>query len=103
MLGNSHPMMEKLLPLWSDRFGSNRAGKHSKQLYGSFLEVHAQYQLYQRSIFGMCCVYNNLSQHVVDAPTVSEFQSLLTKIVRSRCEAGHANWMYPFDLRGRTG
>ena len=103
VLGKSHPMMEKLLPFWTDRFGPARAGKHSKQLYGSFLEVQAQYQLYQRSIFGMCCTYNNLAQHVVDVPTVSEFQTLLTKDVRSRCEAGHANWMYSFDLRGRRG
>ena len=40
----------------SDRFGTNRGDKHSKQLYGSFLEVQAQYQLYQRSIFS-CAVY----------------------------------------------
>ena len=102
VLGKSHPVMEQLLPFWSDRFGSNRPDKHSKQLYGSFLVVEAQYQLYQRSIFGMCCVYNNLSQNVVDASSVSQFQSLLTDIVRARCEAGHANWMYTFDLRGRS-
>ena len=102
VLGKSHPVMEQLLPFWSDRFGSNRPDKHSKQLYGSFLEEQAQYQLYQRSIFGMCCVYNNLSQNVVDASSVSQFQSLLTDIARARCEAGHANWMFTFDLRGRS-
>ena len=32
VLGKSHPMMERLLPFRSDRFGSNRGDKHSKQL-----------------------------------------------------------------------
>ena len=95
-------MMETLLPFWQERFGTNRPGKHSKQLYGSFLEVQAQYELYKRSIFAMCCVYNNLPQDVVDATTVSSFQSLLTKMARTRCEQGAENWMYTFDLRQRT-
>ena len=102
VLGKSHPIMETLLPFWHERFGTSPEGKHSKQLYGSFLEVQAQYELYKRSIFAMCCVYNNLPQDVVDAASVSAFQSLLTQMARARCEQGAANWVYTFDLRQRT-
>ena len=89
-------------PFWHERFGTSPEGKHSKQLYGSFLEVQAQYELYKRSIFAMCCVYNNLPQDVVDAASVSAFQSLLTQMARARCEQGAANWVFTFDLRQRT-
>ena len=39
VLDKSHPMMEKLLPFWTDRFGTARADKHFKQLCGRFLEA----------------------------------------------------------------
>ena len=101
VLGLSHPMYEDLLPFWQERFGTVPPGKHSKQLYGGFMEVQAQYELFKRSIFGMCCTYNSLPQVVVDAPDVSAFQKDLTKMARERCEQGCHNWMYTFDLRQR--
>ena len=85
-LGMCHPMMEKLLPTWQQKFGRQRPDKHDKQLYGNFLEVHWQRGLFDRSIFAMCSVYNDLPQYVVDAPTVSVFQKHLTHIARTRCK-----------------
>ena len=82
-LGLCHPVMEELLPTWQQRFGHQRADKHSKQIYGSLLEIQWQRGLYDRSIFAMCGTYNDLPQYVVDAPTVSLFQKHLTQIART--------------------
>ena len=100
-LGMCHPMMEKLLPTWQQRFGRQRPDKHDKQIYGNFLEVHWQRDLFDRSIFAMCSVYNDLPQYVVDAPTVSVFQKHLTHIARTRCKNNLPNWVYTFDKRSR--
>ena len=68
-------------------------------LYGHILEVQFQLQLFKRSIFGMVDVYNGLAQEVVDLKTVKDFQSELTKIARTRCQAGDANWYFSFACR----
>ena len=102
ILGLCHPVMEELLPTWQQRFGHDRADKHSKQIYGNFLEVQLQRGLFDRSIFAMCETYNDLQQYVVDAPTVSLFQKPLTQIARTRCENDLPNWKYTFDRRSRA-
>ena len=100
VLGKSHPNYEKLLPWYSQRFSEPRGYGHSKQLYGHWVEISAHRALYQRSIFAMVDIYNNLSQCIVDSPSVQIFQSSLTKIARSRCEQGVEGWASSFCSRG---
>ena len=48
--------------------------------------------LYQKSIFAMIDVYNNLSQNSFDASTVIRSQRSLTQIARSRCGQDVDTW-----------
>ena len=99
VLGLSHPIFQELLPFFGDVFGYQIEGRHGRQLYGQFLEVSFQYDIFQRSIFAMCSVYNNLSQDVVDEPTVSLFQSRLTRILKDECMKGNPQWRNKFSCR----
>ena len=55
--------------------------------------------LFSRSIFSMIDIYNNLPQSVVDAPSVSSFQSRLTEIARKRCKNLDSMWHLSFCRR----
>ena len=91
-LGLCHPSFDALLPYSQQRFGI-MAGRHSKQLYSHCEQIVAQSQLWARSIFGMTGKYNMLPQAAVDCPSVSAFQSFLTKAAKTRCGEGDAKWM----------
>ena len=69
---------------------------HNKQLYGHWLEVKEHRALFSRSIFSMIDIYNNLPQSVVDAPSVSSFQSRLTEIVKKQCKNQDPMWQLSF-------
>ena len=99
VLGIAHPAFSQLMPWHHDIFGERGPGTHDKQLYNHFMEVHFQYQLYQRSIFSMVGVYNNLSQACVYQRDIKSFQRSLTHIARVRCAAGQDGWMKTFDCR----
>ena len=98
-LGKCHPSFEALFPYWSDRLPVPRGHGHSKQLYGHWMETNFHRALYARSIFAMIDIYNNLPQHVVDAPSVSIFQSYLMQIARTRCQQHDADWASSFCRR----
>ena len=103
VLGKAHAAYQALLPFQRDVFGSLRAnvGEHDKQLYGHELEIHRQYGLYDRSIFPMTGIYNKLPQEVVDCQTVSSFQTKVTKIAKTRCDAGDGTRKIAFHARRR--
>ena len=52
--------------------------------------------------FLMVDIYNNLPQHVVDAPSVSIFQRFLTQQTRERCKQGDPLWQFSFNKRSRS-
>jgi len=98
VLGKCHPTYERLLPWYADRFSAPRSMPcHSKQLYNHNVEISHQRSLYNRSIFAMVDVYNNLTQSMVDSPTVSSFQSCLNKVVKARCESADVTWTLSFS------
>ena len=99
VLGKCHAIYQKLLPFSSDVFGFLREGEHSKQLYDHCLEIQYQQDLWRRSIFCMTRIYNRLPQYVVDMPSVSIFQSALTRMARTACQNGNENWQNIFDSR----
>ena len=96
VLGLCHPSYDTLLPWYSSRFSVPRGLGHNKQLYGHNVEISHCQGLYNRSIFAMTDVYNDLPQHVVDAPSVKIFQRYLIHIVRTRCQQGDDNWPSAF-------
>ena len=49
--------------------------------------------LLRRSVFGLLRIWNRLPSRVVQAPSVKDFQKMLTDIVRSACRQGHSQWM----------
>ena len=77
VLGQCHRSFDQLLPWYSQHFEISRDSGHNKQLYGHWLEADQLRALFDRSIFAMVDIYNNLPQSVVDAKRVSCFQSLL--------------------------
>ena len=93
-LGNVTPTFEYLFP-WE----INLSGGHTKQLYGHWCEIEAHQAIFNRSIFRMCDIYNNLPQVIVDAKSVNSFQHQLTQIVRRRCQDGQAEWALSFSRR----
>ena len=98
VLGKCHPSFERLLPWRSDRFSEPRGLGHNKQLYGHNVEISHNQAIYNRSVFCLVNVYNNLSQSLVDSCTVSAFQHGLTHIVRTRCKSGDADWALSFSI-----
>ena len=96
VLGKCHPSFETLLPWWTTRFAAARGLGHNKQLYGHNVEVSHHQAIFNRSIFAMVDIYNNLPQYVVDASSVSAFQKYLTQIARKRCQIGNADWASSF-------
>ena len=99
VLGEAHPIFQKLLPFHADIFNYLRPREHSKQLYCHILEVQRQQALHQRSIFGMVKVYNHLPQWLIDCSTVSSFQSHLTKLAREKCKKDEPDWKSMFSAR----
>ena len=55
--------------------------------------------LFFRSIFAVCDVYNNLPQHVVDLKTIKDFQRYLTQVAKMRCQQGVEAWASSFCRR----
>ena len=49
----------------------------------------------------MVDVYNNLPQWIVDAQSVSAFQSNLTEQARDRCQTHNESWPSSFSCRDR--
>ena len=99
VLGLCHPSYNALLPWYNTRFSVPRGLGHNKQLYGHNVEISHCAGLYWRSIFAMTDVYNDLPQHVADAPSVKIFQQYLIHIVRTRCQQGDSNWPSAFCRR----
>ena len=97
VLGLCHRSFDSLLPWYSQRFETARGFGHNKQLYGHWVEADQHSALFSRSIFLMVDIYNNLPQYVVDASTVSSFQSFLTEMARKRCQLGNASWAKSFS------
>ena len=97
VLGKCHPTFERLLPWYATRFSEPRGFGHTKQLYGHWVEITSHRDLFNRSIFAMVDIYNNLPQHVVDAKSVSAFQHCLMHTVRTRCQQGDAEWALSFS------
>jgi len=87
VLGIAHPIFNKLLPYHLEIFGSLRLGEHNKQIYGHDNEIHLQYGLHRRSMFGMVHIYTRLSQEIVDCACVSSFQREFTLIARKKCKS----------------
>ena len=103
VLGLCPPSFEQLLPWYSERFDTMRGIGHNKQLYGHWLEATQHRALWGRSIFKMVDIYNNLPQWIVDAQSVSAFQTSLTEQARDRCQTHNESWASSFSCRdGQT-
>ena len=74
VLGLCHPSFDRLLPWYTSRFDAPRGHGHNKQLYGHWAEISHCQGLFNRSIVAMTDIYDNLSQHVVDNPTLLIFK-----------------------------
>jgi len=99
VLGKCHPVFNRLLPAWAERFPEPRGHGHNRQLYGHWVEISSHRALYNRSIFAMVDIYNNLPQDIINCNKVSAFQSALTKLARTRCQEGDAAWASTFNRR----
>ena len=85
------------MPWQSDQVHAEGRQRHSKQLYGHNMEITHHQAIFNRSIFSMVDIYNNLAQHVVDISSVSDFQKYLMQVVRTRCENGDPEWSLSFS------
>ena len=89
-LSDAHRYILELFPQWRQRSDS-----HTKQLWhiaASHSGELFQKELLNRSISYLVEVYNALPQWVVNARSVTDFQSCLTKVARNLAEAKHPKW-----------
>ena len=101
ILKQAHPDLLHLFPPsstpphhYTTRLSSKR---HNKQIH-----EHCdgqQTDLTQHSLFGLANIYNLLPQYVVDTPTITIFQKLLTHALRTQCQAQAPHWELTFSPR----
>ena len=71
--------------------------RHNKQLHEHCDGQHTEQM--SRSLFALVNLYNLLPQHVIDAPTITSFQSMLTNAARTQCKNNANNWDQTFSPR----
>ena len=98
VLGQCHAAFDRLLPFAYTRLDFRGFG-HNKQLYGHWHEAIHYRSLFDKSIFKMVDIYNNLPQYVVDVANIADFQHTLTDKVRERCQQGNLFWSQSFSAR----
>ena len=79
-----------------DRSANSPVARHTKALERFLGVVRFNKKLYFRSLYGYIRVYNRLTQSLVDAPSVINFQSRLIKVARYRAETGETRWRQAF-------
>ena len=89
-LGLCHPPIIAALPAADDHIAAGAF--HNKALHSFDDKAIYQRRLYDRSLFAFIHMYNRLPQFIVDAATVSNFQSTLTRAAKSRAAAGDEHW-----------
>ena len=70
---------------------------HDRPLASQWSEVRGHSRLYNKSIYMHILMYNRIPQDLVEARTVSTFQSSLTKIAKHRAENDDASWRCAFQ------
>ena len=92
VLQQCHPYLQIAFPMsqaFPDHF-------HNRTMHSFLDEVTSHHNLYFRSVYGYIHIYNRLSQSLVDCPSVSSFQSRLTRIAKHRAETGDIRWRQAF-------
>ena len=105
ILGEAHSCFSELFPRCPSEppryYTRFQARKHNKQLVDRCDGRQPDYL--SRSLFGLVRVYNGLPQEAVDCTSISSFQSFLTKVAKSKCEADSDNWEAVFSSPWRSG
>jgi len=65
---------------------------HNRTLVSHWSEVREHSRMYNNSLYPYILMYNRLPQEIVNSPSVSKFQSELTKLAKDRADQGHENW-----------
>ena len=74
------------------------ASTNNKQIFDYRNGTHTD--IVRRSILGLCRVYNNLPQYIVDSKCVSDFQRHLQKMMIENLKLGDQNWSNIYSPRG---
>ena len=102
-LGLAHEGFRALFPPAAQhshgRLTRANVSRHNKQILDRC--DGGQSQVLHRSIFGLVPIYNSLPQACIDLPSVSRFQSFLTRRVKLACESNQTDWSSMFSARGR--
>ena len=103
--GTAHPDLLEVFPMRSrvhtHGFDTRRERRrHGKQFVEHCEGQHAGSDYFGRSIFAACRTYNFLPAYVVDAQSVSSFQTLLTRDARIGCQSGWFRWLRMYYCRG---
>ncbi len=87
--------------MYADRISFSRMD-HNKQSYQNFREIQFQTELYNRSIFALIHVYNDLIQQTMDYNIIAAFRSYLTHVTKSKCQTDDSKWLYYYNTRTRN-
>ena len=99
--GRAHPSLCALFPPAQYLMGGiiNGRPRHNKQLDNHPADIMFNEGFWRRSLFGLVFTFNRIPQFCIDSDTVSDFQTLLTDYVRTKCVADVDGWPYVFDAR----
>ena len=88
VLGICHPALVKELPFEPVQDGRY----HPRTLVSHWSEVRAYSRLFNNSLYMYIMMYNRMPQEIVDLPSVTSFQSMLTILTKNRTRDGNPNW-----------
>ena len=94
VLKDCHPMLCQAFPFADSGLIANY---HSKALEPFAGEVSYQSRLYERSVYAYVLVYNRLPEALINLPSVSAFQRMLTHLAKEKARQNQEDWRRSFQ------
>ena len=93
VLKQCHPLLCQAFPFAEGLL----ANYHSKALHPFSEEVSYQSRLFERSVYAYVLMYNRLPEALINLPTVSAFQKMLTHLAKEKARLDQEDWRRSFQ------
>ena len=93
VLKECHPLLCQAFPFAEGLM----ANYHTKALHPFSEEVSYQSRLFERSVYAYVLMYNRLPETLINLPSVSAFQKMLTHLAKEKARLDQADWRRSFQ------